>query len=210
MRHEEQQLIIEYAKKRVADLFENNPDTVHGFDHTERVAAHAAHIAREEGIDAFIPVLASWLHDIGRAVEACPDKFPQYDEKKTHHELGYNMLRDWFRAEDAFSLLTDKQKLEILYAVRYHWNDEACDYVSAYILRDADKLDGLGEIGLERSKQFHPTKEAQDLDMRLHYEWIHHFKTKTAQKIFDDGNLMEPFEKERAKVLRDAIQEVEL
>ena len=98
-----------------------------------------------------------------------------------------------------------------MYAVRYHWNDEACEFASAYILRDADKLDGLGEIGLERSRIYKGDNLAEFfMDIRLRYEWIYHIKTDTAKRLFAEHHLGEPFETERAKILNAAIEPVEL
>ncbi|EKD67617.1 MAG: hypothetical protein ACD_48C00308G0001 [uncultured bacterium] len=155
--------------------------------------------------------LAGWLHDIGRAIEKYPEQFSGFDATKTHHELSYELLQQWFREDERFSLLTDAEKMELLYAVRNHWNDEANEYTSAYILRDADKIDGLGEIGLQRNKEFHKDDPSrQMLNLRLHYEWIYSFKTETAKELFENGNLIEPFEKERARFLKAAIKSVEL
>lgn len=203
--------ILSYTKQKVKALFDMHPDAVHGIDHAMRVAGHAEYIAREEGEDECMSVLAGLLYDIGRAIEKYPEKFSQYDATKTHHELSYDMLRDWFREDNFFDVLTDTQKLELLYAVRYHWNDEANEYVSACILRDADKIDGLGEIGLAREIEHtkgNPKKHA--LNLRLHYEWPYQFKTNTAKQLFEEGKLLEPFDKYRAKLLKEAIVPVEL
>ncbi len=203
--------ILSYTKQKVEVLFDMHPDAVHGIDHAMRVAEHAEYIAREEGEDEGMSVLAGLLHDIGRAIEKYPEKFSQYDATKTHHELSYDMLRDWFREDNFFDVLTDTQKLELLYAVRYHWNDEANEYVSAYILRDADKIDGLGEIGFTRAKTHHGHDPKQfHMDIRLRYEWIYHFKTDTAKRMFAEGDLMAPFEAERTGILTEGIKTVEL
>jgi putative nucleotidyltransferase with HDIG domain len=203
--------IIKFTKEKIQALFVECPDKVHGFDHAERVAVHATYIAKEEGEDVLMSTLAGLLHDIGRAIEKYPEKFPEYDSKKTHHELSYDMLQTWFREESIFSGLTDDQKIELLYAVRYHWNDEACEYPSAYILRDADKIDGLGDIGMRRHR-IHCSDDEQlyILDIRLRYEWLYNFKTKTAQRMYEEMDLMVPFEKERTKILKELIKPIEL
>ncbi len=202
---------IEYTKQKVANFFEEFPDKVHGFDHAKRVAEYAAHIATEEDVDIFMCTLAGWLHDIGRAVEEYPEKFSTYDATKTHHELSYELLRDWFREDESFLVLTDEQKIELLYAVRYHWNDEASEYPSAYILRDADKIDGLGEVGVARQKMHTGDKEKEThLALRLRYEWIYNFKTKTAKRMFEEMDLIVPINKELRGFLRENIKPIEL
>ena len=208
---EAEQSILDVVKEKVTYLFELCPDIVHGFDHAERVATHAEYIAIKEGKDKYMSVLVAFCHDIGRAVEGYPKKFPQYNSTKTHHELSYDMLRDWFREDHRLGGLTDDQKLELLYAVRYHWNDEANEYASAYILRDADKIDGLGEIGLQRSIDHYPNDEKKyHLDIRLKYEQMYYVKTKTAKKMIKKMNLIQPILDRRATILKDAIRPVEL
>ena len=183
---EREQEILEFVVGKVRTLSISCPDNVHGFHHAERVADYASYIAHHEGKDTFLSTLAGWLHDIGRAIEKYPEQFSGFDATKTHHELSYELLQQWFREDERFSLLTDAEKMELLYAVRNHWNDEANEYTSAYILRDADKIDGLGEIGLQRNKEFHKDDPSrQMLNLRLHYEWIYSFKTETAKELFE-------------------------
>jgi len=208
---EREQQALELVVGKVHELFTECKDNAHGFDHAERVAGYAAYIAHHEGEDIYMPTLAGWLHDIGRAIEEYPDKFPDFDGAKSHHELSYELLQKWFREDDRFSIFTDEEKIELLYAVRNHWNDEANDYVSAYILRDADKIDGLGEIGMQRHHEHLKGDLAkQHLDIRFRYEWIYHFKTDTAKKINEERNLIGPFEEERTRLLKDGIKKVEL
>ncbi len=206
-----QQTILEFTIKRVRELFATRHDQVHGFEHAELVAGHAAYIATKEREDVLLSTLAGWFHDIGRAIEDHPENFPQYDATKTHHELSYEMLRDWFREDEGFGGLADEQKIELLYAVRYHWNDEANEYPSAYILRDADKIDGLGERGLQRSRDHYPQDEEKyHMDIRLKFEQIFYIKTKTAKKMVKNMKLIAPINETRRALLIEAIQPIEL
>ena len=50
-------------------------------------------------------------------------------------------------------MLKKAEKLVVLYAVRYHWNDAADKYKEAIILRDADKLDIYGVKRIETDKR---------------------------------------------------------
>ncbi|PIR76716.1 MAG: hypothetical protein COU32_00515 [Candidatus Magasanikbacteria bacterium CG10_big_fil_rev_8_21_14_0_10_42_10] len=209
---EREQNIVELVVSKVHALFALCPDDAHGFDHAERVAGYAAYIAHHEGKNMFMSTLAGWLHDIGRAIEEYPEQFPTYNAKKTHHELSYELLQQWFREDEQFFIFSDEEKLELLYDLRNHWNDEADKYDSAYILRDADKIDGLGEIGLQRhfAHHEHDTKKEAHLDIRLRYEWIYHFKTKTAKKMCEKQHLIDPIEAERTRLLTADIKPVEL
>ncbi|PJC52611.1 MAG: hypothetical protein CO030_01910 [Candidatus Magasanikbacteria bacterium CG_4_9_14_0_2_um_filter_42_11] len=207
----EEQQKLEAVQSKVQELFATRTDKVHGFDHAERVAGYAALIASQEGSDVLMATLAGWLHDIGRAVEEHPEDFPTFDTKKTHHELSYELLQKWFREDEQFSILTDEEKIELLYDLRYHWNDEADDYASAYMLRDADKIDGLGDIGLQRHHAHTKgnLKKAY-MALRLRYEWLYHFKTDTAKRINEDLDLIRPFQEERTRLLKKEITSVEL
>ena len=202
--------IILHTISRVKELFLKRPDKVHGIQHAQRVAAHAEYIAKEEGADAYIAILAGWLHDIGRAIEEHPEDFPSYDSSKTHHELSYEMLRDWFREDSVYDDLTDTQKIELLYAVRYHWNDDAKEYKSAIILRDADKLDGFGEIGLQRSIDFFPNPVKRNIDLRLRYHTAYYLQTKTAKDMFAKLKLLEPINAYLQKINMAGISPIEL
>ncbi|OIO20279.1 MAG: hypothetical protein CO029_00290 [Candidatus Magasanikbacteria bacterium CG_4_9_14_0_2_um_filter_41_10] len=208
---EKEQQKLDIVVNKVKELFATRPDKVHGFDHAERVAANAAFIATHQGKDVLMPTLAGWLHDIGRAIEEHPEDFPQFDHTKSHHELSYELLQEWFRTDDGFAMFIDEEKLELLYDVRNHWNDEADKYASAYILRDADKIDGLGEIGLQRHHEH--TKgnlKKAHMGLRLRYEWLCHFKTDTAKRLNEERDLIAPFEAERTRLLKDNITSVEL
>ncbi len=207
---EYQNNVLKLTISRVRELFATRPDKVHGFDHAERVAAHAAHIASEEGEDVLMATLAGWLHDIGRAIEERPEDFSSYDSSKTHHELSYELLRDWFREDERFSILTDEQKLELLYAVRNHWNDEANEYMSAVILRDADKLDALGDRGLQRSKDFFPDKKKRRTDMRMRYHMAYFLKTTAARSLLDENHLLDPINGYMREELKSGVLSVEL
>lgn len=166
----------------VRSFFLAYPDDVHGLEHAEIVADHAVRIASDEGEDDFIPYTAGLLHDIGQAIHKYPDTFTEFDTALSHHELSYLLLQKWFRTESFFDIFSDTQKKELLYAVRYHGNDAADEYPSAIILRDADKLDALGDRGVMRSKLFYSgDMQRQMLDMRLHYQMYYNLRTESAK-----------------------------
>lgn len=202
----QQQEIIKYTRAKVCDLFVDYPIPAHGIDHVARVAASAKLIATKEKEDVFLSEMSGWLHDIGRTLEGHTNLISE------HHELSYDLLRKWF-AEDGFlrDNLTKQQKLIILYAVRYHWNDAADKYPVAWVLRDADKLDTFGAMGVKRACEFCVGDDKKlEFDLRGRYNNFYWLRTKTARKIVKDKKLLEKVEAFYVKILKKKIKPVEL
>lgn len=201
-----QQKVIDFTENKVRKLFKDYRVAAHGFGHTSRVRNWAVKIAQAEKADVFICELAAWLHDIGRTKEK-----KRVPLSAAHHELSYQMCQGWFRREPLFKLLTKQQKLAILYAVRYHWNDAADKYKVALILRDADKFDALGQIGVKRAIQFYQKHGVRlETDLRLKYYCYHWLRTKTAQKIAMKNKMTRPAEKFLISILKKQIKPVAL
>jgi hypothetical protein len=114
--------------------------------HSRRVAANAAEIARESGVTeggVLVAQTAGLLHDVGR--------FPQFRDYGTfsdlrsvdHGECGYAVLC----ADPAFTQLDLPARADLLAAVRYHNRRVLPEALSPSerrltdIVRDADKLD---------------------------------------------------------------------
>lgn len=202
---QEQQKIIRHTKEKIKNLFAAHPIQAHGFDHVWRVSKWAVIIAVAEKDNVFIAEMAAWLHDIGRTGEHLPGN------TKSHHELSYDMCRRWFKEDRAFDVLSSKEKLIILYAARYHWNEAADKYKTAWILRDADKLDALGIIGLKRSISFFNNDEGKILhDLRLHYEMAYNIRSKKAKQIMKNKHLFELLRQYQCRILKSKIKPVEL
>ncbi len=202
----EQVELLGHVEQKIRKLFLENPVPAHGIEHISRVVEWARKIApKEKAKSIFLCELAAWLHDIGRLREDNPG-----EDSRKHHELSYIMLQEWFREDKAFDILSKKEKLELLYAVRYHWNNMADKYDTAWILRDADKLDAFGKVGIERVKELFPKDEEWNLYLRHIYEIFIHVRTKTAKKIIKDKKLMDAVEKEYKSYLKSKIEPVEL
>ncbi|HQL52470.1 MAG: HD domain-containing protein [Patescibacteria group bacterium] len=203
----EQKNFINYISKKVRNLFLNYPEPAHGIDHIERVVNWAKEIAKKENARSiFLCELSAWLHDIGRTREDNPG-----ENTRKHHELSYEMLREWFREDENFAILNDEEKKELLYAVRYHWNNAADDYDTAWILRDADKLDIFGKQGLDRAWKFMKDNDAlwnQHLrNMSDYFAYVH---TDTAKKIIKDNNFQTMSKEVYRDYLKSKIKPVEL
>lgn len=201
-----QTTLLNHTRTKVEGLFSNYPVTAHGYDHVARVARRAREIAiGEKARSVVLCELSGWLHDVGRTRE------PKPDGSRAHHELSYEILREWYRKNEEFNLLTEAEKIELLYAVRYHWNNFADDYDTAWILRDADKLDLFGEIGLQRHLDFWGDNDVGlNQGLRNCFETLYWIHTDTAKKILREEHLVEPLEKYYRQYLREKIKPVEL
>lgn len=204
---EQQKQLIAYSRQKVESAFAKRPSRAHGIDHVARVARWAGEIARaEKARSVFICELAAWFHDIGRAFEKKLDS-----NDNNHTEFSYKTLREWFRDDKHFDILTRAQKSELLYCVRYHWNDEANKYDTAWILRDSDKLDCYGEIGVKRLRAaFGFGTEEWNLAMRCMFAMTIRMRTETARQIVKIRHLLAPMERELKKFLKNRIKKVEL
>ena len=176
--------IIVYTKLKVKKLFEDCPVPAHDFGHVSRVTAWVKEICKNEKADLFLCEMAGWLHDIGRTLEKDHGVISQ------HHELSYKMCKDWFKNDPVLKGMTKRQKDVILYAVRYHWNDAADKYKEAIILRDADKLDVFGPMGVKRVQEY-CRGDAQKLQttIRFLYAMVYWIRTDTGKKLVYDGRL---------------------
>ena len=199
--------IVKYTKEKVKDLFENYPVAAHGIDHITRVRDWTVQIAKQEKVDIFLSEMAAWLHDIGRTRENKREL-----HSTAHHELSYQMCREWFKTDPILKRISRKEKLILLYAVRYHWNNAADKYPEAVVLRDADKLDVFGNVGVQRAYQFWGKNDKDSLlrAFRIASGDALWFETKTARNIFDRKKLFAPMRKACAKLLKERILPVKL
>ncbi len=207
MYNTEQQAFLEYVNQKVKSLFTKFPVPAHDFDHAFLVAQNARVIATAENArSVWLTEVAGILHDIGRVTE-----FYTPGNTKRHHELSYEMLRDWFREDSYFDFLMTEEKIELLYSVRYHWNDAADDYDTAWILRDADKLDLLGLKGIERSRiWYHDDEKAIGRDCCMKYYCLYWVHTETAKQMIKEKGLVEEMDEYMRKMLREKIEPIEL
>ena len=129
----DEQLIVDIKKQ-----FDERSHIAHGFDHVERVANLARHIAKREGYDPDIAGMAGYLHDIGRTMQ---------DEEKDHGPAGVAPAKILL---DQHTNLSEDIKQDVLNAIRDHSLLET-DGMLTHIIQDADMLDGMGAIGIMRA-----------------------------------------------------------
>ena len=124
----------------VEQRFTGIDDLAHGWEHVGRVYTLALFLAKQEQANAFIVGMAALLHDLGRT--ATPS------ETQHHADLSVSL---------ATTLLQEyqvplEQQEAILHAILAHSFSRGVEprTLEARVVRDADRLDGLGAIGILR------------------------------------------------------------
>jgi uncharacterized protein len=131
--------IIADIYQQVERRFLATTDLAHGWEHIQRVYRLALRINQEEEANEFIVGSAALLHDIGRLVR---------QKGKRHAELSVQEARPLL----ACYPLDQGQIEAILHAIIAHSFSQGVEpqTLEARIVRDADRLDGLGAIGILR------------------------------------------------------------
>lgn len=136
--------------------FASFDDPAHGWEHVRRVYRLARRIGEEEGADLLIVSIATLLHDIGRLL---PRNAP-------HALLSVEEARVILSGYE----LTPQQVAAVLHAIEAHSFSQGIEprTLEARVVRDADRLDSLGAIGIlrwaitgtikrtARTKSYHP------------------------------------------------------
>jgi uncharacterized protein len=127
--------IFAEVKRRFAEI----DDLAHGWEHVQRVYALALFLAEREEADSFIVGVAALMHDLGRTV---------HDHTKHHAETSVILAREILQAQ---SVAPDIQQA-ILHAIDAHSFSHNVEprTLEACVVRDADRLDGLGATGIIR------------------------------------------------------------
>ncbi len=115
-------------------------DPAHGWEHVSRVYTLALLIAEREGGNRFIIGMAALLHDLGRTAPRT--------ETAHHADLSVSLATTLMRAHS----VPQTQQGAILHAIIAHSFSRKVEpqTLEARIVRDADRLDGLGAIGILR------------------------------------------------------------
>jgi uncharacterized protein len=132
--------VLAHVYTDVQRRFSHYHDLAHGWDHVRRVYELALHIAERENADRFIVGLASLMHDLGRTVE---------DGHNGHHaDLSITLADNLLRTYQVPLTLQDAIK----HAIIAHSFSKGItpDTLEACVVRDADRLDALGAVGIMR------------------------------------------------------------
>jgi uncharacterized protein len=151
--------ILTKIYQAVEQRFAGIDDLAHGWEHVSRVYQLALYIAEQEGANSFIAGSAALMHDLGRTV-------PQ--DGTTHHaDLSATLAAELLRTYQ----VPHHTQEEILHAIVAHSfsRDLEPRTLEARVVRDADRLDGLGATGIIRwaitgtirrnnqTRTYHPT-----------------------------------------------------
>lgn len=134
-----------YLSIEEARRFYRQDDSAHDFDHVLRVTRTAEMLARQEGADRTVVMLAALCHDL-----PAPNAEPS---RQAHH---------WAAADFAGQLLTARglaaeRVANIVHCIQAHrFRDQTVQpqTLEAQCLYDADKLDSIGAIGVARAFAF--------------------------------------------------------
>lgn len=130
-----------YNQIEILFLDEN---TGHDMGHLKRVYEYAKEIQSKEGGDEYVILISALVHDLHRLMA---NKTSEYVYPKDSLGVVKNILID---------CKVDKNKVEqILNVVKYHENKNLQGLpLEIQIVQDADILDAIGEIGLERTIKY--------------------------------------------------------
>lgn len=135
--------IFKLVKSKIIEYFKDE-DTGHDIGHLERVLSFAENIQKAEGGDLFIIRISAMVHDIHRILS---NKYGRYVTAPESLGDVKTILLDCGISGDNLD--------RILEIVKYHDNKEIKDLpLEALIIQDADALDALGKIGLERTLKY--------------------------------------------------------
>ncbi|MGZ3611601.1 MAG: HD domain-containing protein [Ktedonobacteraceae bacterium] len=114
-------------------------DPAHGWEHIQRVYRLAVYIAEQENADIFIVGMAALMHDLGHL---------STDTSLHHADLSMSMAGELLVS---YGISTATREA-ILHAIEAHSFSLGIEprTLEAQVVRDADRLDALGAIGILR------------------------------------------------------------
>lgn len=132
---------FERLRKRIQPYYRKGGG--HGFDHTERVYELALKISEGEDVDLDVVRVATLLHDIAR------EKQDESDTNICHAERGAKIAEEILEEVDFPSDKVDN----VVHCIGVHRYSKglATETKEAEILRDADRLEVLGAVGIARA-----------------------------------------------------------
>lgn len=139
----EKEAILE-LENFVREKMENVPER-HGFNHINKVRNYAVEICKEEEGDLFATEVAALAHDLGRAVE-------EDSEKKHHALLSLYEVHDFLQQLYSKGVMSIDTWRKVSSAIAKHSElPKKETELTQKIIRDADRLDGLGINGMIRA-----------------------------------------------------------
>ena len=124
--------------------FMDSDDLAHGWEHIDRVYKLARSLAEREGANSFIVGMAALLHDLGRAT----DEMDEHGRQIHHADLSVTLAGELLERYQ----VPIAQREAIVHAIVAHSFSKGIEphTLEARVVRDADRLDGIGAIGVLR------------------------------------------------------------
>jgi uncharacterized protein len=161
--------------------FTSFDDPAHGWEHVDRVYTLALQIAEQEGANRFIVGTAALMHDLGRTTG---------QHTAVHHaDISVTLASELLTSHVLPAHVQDA----ILHAIAAHSYSRGIEPMTleARVVRDADRLDALGAIGILRwaitgavrrtsqTRSYHPTDPfAEEHTPDDHTYMLDHFYAK--------------------------------
>lgn len=132
--------ILAHVYEEVQQRFSGIDDLAHGWEHVQRVYQLALSIGEREGANRFIVGMAALMHDLGRTAP--------HENVEHHADLSVRLATDLMN----FYAVSPETQQAILHAILAHSFSRGVppQTLEAHVVRDADRLDGLGAIGIMR------------------------------------------------------------
>lgn len=134
------EMIEIYVKQLMDTVVSPDLRIAHDFKHVDRVRGWALRIAKGEGLDLELVEAAALLHDIGLTSV-------KVEQRGKHAQIGANLAKKYLEEQKLF---TDGEIEFIVEAIRCLSSPRGGGEIGQ-VLRDADKLDAMGAVGLMRA-----------------------------------------------------------
>lgn len=136
--------IIEFVKKEL-----EHDCSGHNFQHIERVVENAKYLIKHEGGNEKIIITACYLHDI-------IDSKLFNDIEKQKEKIVDLLVNNHYLPSEI------EEILEVIERISFSkGNIDECYNLNIEIVRDADRLDAIGAIGIIRAIEYGTSKERQ-------------------------------------------------
>ncbi len=143
--NERLQMDSAYLTESQARQLYQQGDAAHDFDHVQRVAHLAVQIARAEGADEEVVLLAALLHDVPTTLHATA--------RAAHHLAAADFAQQYL-TQRGMALKRIENVVHCIAAHRFRDQSLQPQTLEAQCLYDADKLDSIGAIGVARAFAF--------------------------------------------------------
>lgn len=145
--------VLAQVREVVQQRFTTSADLAHGWEHVERVYRLALSIAEQEGAARFIVGMAALMHDLGRTVSDRGDisvaaTTAVQKEQEHHADTSVKLASELMMRYG----VPEEKQAAIVHAIVAHSFSKGVEprTLEACIVRDADRIDALGAIGIMR------------------------------------------------------------